>query len=52
MYRDDDIMKELESKIGGLTLDESKPSKDRVIKKAARKTEKGKESAAVAEKVR
>ena len=52
MYRDDDIMKELESKIQGMTLDD-KPIKDgRVFKKAARKTDKGKESSAHADKLR
>ena len=45
LYKDEDIIKELESKIGGLTL-EDKDQKP--IKIAKRKTEKGKESAKAA----
>lgn len=53
LYRDNDIMKDLEAKIGAMTLDDEKPSKsERVMKKAKRKTEQGKASAEKAEEVR
>lgn len=53
MYRDEDVMKDLESRIGGMSLEDKGPSKEgRVIKKAVRKTAEGKESAVKAERQR
>jgi len=49
LYKDEDIIKELESKIGGLTLDDKD---QKPIKIAKRKTEQGKESAKVAQESR
>ena len=53
LYRDDDIIKELEQKVLGMTLEDKvdstkiksgKPGDFRQIKKAVRKTAEGKES--------
>lgn len=43
LYRDDDVMAELEARVAGMTLDDKAPAKgDRDIKKAVRRTEQGK----------
>ena len=44
LYKDDDVIKQLEAQIGNLKLDDE-PANGREIKKAVRKTEKGKEMA-------
>lgn len=52
LYPDEDVMKDLEARIGGMTLDDEKRTSNRIIKKAVRKTAEGKESAIKAEKQR
>ena len=48
MYRDDDVMAELEARVAGMTLEDKAPKGDRAIKKATRRTEQGKKLQAAA----